>query len=1309
MANRTLGPYKLLEEVGYGGMATVYRANQPSVDRDVAIKVILKRQLSDPEAIQRFQREARLIARLEHPHILPVYDFDGRHDPPYIVMRYLDRGTLGDVMSQNVLPQSESFYLIQQIASALDYAHRQGVVHRDIKPSNIMMDREGNCFVTDFGIARMVSGGQEITMTGALIGTPNYMSPEQSQGQSDLDHRTDLYALGIILFQMLTGKLPYSDPNTFSVLMMHVNNPIPSALLLNQALPPAVDEFFFRALAKRPDERFQSGAELVAALGSLMGGTMNLVPDRLRTLVEQTAVLKKQSRPSTGSSIGSRPPSEQNKTITALYVTVAEYAEIVDELEGSEAARNALVDFWTAVEPLINGRGGTIASKSEDTILILWGAEISHEDDTERAVRAALEIRNTLEKQFQEFLEEEEGDDEPLPINIGLNTGLALLTPHGDTGDFSASGATISLTYRLMQQAEGQILITHNSYSQVRGVFEIEPHAPLAMRRSRNTIPTYLIKGVKPRAFRRNTRGIEGVETNLIGRESEIKTMQNAYLDAVEDEETQTITLVSDAGLGKSRLLYEFMNWVDLEGVAIRLFQGRATHEMSNRPYALIRDIISNRFEILDSDSAFIAGTKLESGLAELIGPNEEMAHFIAHLSGFDFSQSPYLKGLLDDPQQLTERAKLMFQRLILAICEDRPVLFELEDIHHADDATLDLLTDLMTNNQEVPLMFACLTRPSLLERRPTWGSGQPFHTRLELRPLDRRESRRLAREILKKVDRVPKSLRDLLVERSEGNPFFMEELIKMLIEDRVIIKQSDENWIVEEERVSEHSVPSTLVGLLQARLDSLLYPEKLTLQRAAVIGRIFYDTALQTIDAQDDVQLADLPAILNRLVEQEFVYERETTAFAGSVEYIFGKSMLQDVLLSTLLRRQQESYNEGAAKWLLNNSGNRTPEYYGAIAGYYEKAGNFEQAAYYLQAAGEQAMSVSAFSNARSLFERALTLLPAESPTRANLFLRLGSARYQLSDYYSASKSLRSALKLARSLGEDSVVADVLYWQSQTAVAEGKYDEAQTCLEESAALARESEDRHSLARVLYGLGDLQWRQGKTDDALAHLNECLAISREEGFVSQELLSMNRLGALAIGRGDLDEATMIYEEIVSKARAVGNREREVPALNNLGVVTYAQQNWEKTIYYHSQALSVAREMNQKQTVAMLANNLGDTSQRLGELEKAKVYLAEGLKVAQEIGAMPLLLMGLQPAGTLITLEGDKERGLQLLGLSITHPASNADHLRTVDDCFEFLDLDRESEAVQNGLANGRDLDLDAVIAALLAEWGDHEML
>src|SRR5260221_3847410 len=166
MNSSKLGPYELLEEVGRGGMATVYRAYAPSTDRFVAVKVIHRAISLDSKSMERFTREARLVARLEHPHILPVYDFNGKNDPPYIVMRYLPTGTLKDIMERGQLPVHEISYLLGQVASALDYAHRQGVIHRDIKPSNIMVDGEGNAFLTDFGIARMTEAGGGVSLTG---------------------------------------------------------------------------------------------------------------------------------------------------------------------------------------------------------------------------------------------------------------------------------------------------------------------------------------------------------------------------------------------------------------------------------------------------------------------------------------------------------------------------------------------------------------------------------------------------------------------------------------------------------------------------------------------------------------------------------------------------------------------------------------------------------------------------------------------------------------------------------------------------------------------------------------------------------------------------------------------------------------------------------------------------------------------------------------------------------------------------------------------------------------------------------------
>ena len=283
-----LGPYEIIEEIGRGGMATVYRAYQPSVDRYVAVKIIHRAIATDTGALERFQREARLIARLEHPHLLPVYDYNGEHDPPYIVMRYLEGGTIKDALEDGALPLTDVIHVLRQISAALDYAHRQGVIHRDIKPSNVMIDIDGNAFLMDFGIARLMETSAGITQPGFAVGTPTYMSPEQGMGLATVDGRSDIYALGVLAFQMLTGEVPFKDDNPMAVILQHIHNTPPTPSSLNPALPPEVDAVLVRALAKQPDDRYQTAGALATELARTTQLAADLAPVVIRRSAEKT-------------------------------------------------------------------------------------------------------------------------------------------------------------------------------------------------------------------------------------------------------------------------------------------------------------------------------------------------------------------------------------------------------------------------------------------------------------------------------------------------------------------------------------------------------------------------------------------------------------------------------------------------------------------------------------------------------------------------------------------------------------------------------------------------------------------------------------------------------------------------------------------------------------------------------------------------------------------------------------------------------------------------------------------------------------
>lgn len=259
-----IGRYEVIEELGQGGMAMVYLARDPYIKRQVAVKVLPRQFTFDPEFRGRFQREAEVIAALEHGSIVPVYDF-GEHDgQPFLVMRYMSGGTLEGRLSTGPLPIPEIVTIFERVGAAVDYAHSKGVIHRDIKPGNILFDSQGGICLSDFGIAKIAEATAAFTGTG-IIGTPAYMAPEQAQGEK-LDGRSDIYSLGVVLFQCLSGELPFKANTPMGVAVAHITEPVPSLLARRADLPRGFEEVIRKTLDKDPAKRYQTASELARAI-----------------------------------------------------------------------------------------------------------------------------------------------------------------------------------------------------------------------------------------------------------------------------------------------------------------------------------------------------------------------------------------------------------------------------------------------------------------------------------------------------------------------------------------------------------------------------------------------------------------------------------------------------------------------------------------------------------------------------------------------------------------------------------------------------------------------------------------------------------------------------------------------------------------------------------------------------------------------------------------------------------------------------------------------------------------------------------
>ena len=1030
--------------------------------------------------------------------------------------------------------------------------------------------------------------------------------------------------------------------------------------------------------------------EAQEGMRSILGDAV--VGTTLAVLHDQLAALERQAAQQDGAN------QTRRKLVTVLFADIPGFTAFSENRDAEDVA-NLVNRLWTRADWIIQEYGGLVDKHIGDAVMALWGTETAREDDAERAIRAALQI--------QEMFKDGVGLL-PIYLKVGINSGQALLSEIGTRGEFTAMGDTVNTASRLVHAANGgDILVSQNTYQLVRGIFEVQKQTPLMVKGKAEPLQTYVVKRVKPRAFRVGRRGVEGVSTRMVGRETEFQTIQDSLTQCVSNGHVTVVILKGESGLGKSRLIYEFEAWLDSHPTDFYLFKGRADEETMGLPYSLLRDIFCERFQIRDNDLQMDARQKLLKGMAALIKVgSEERASLIGELLGFDFSESPFVRGIRKDARQIRDRSFNSITQFFTELTLDSPVILLLDDIHWADSGSLDLIEHLAKQETTLPIFILCATRPNLDESHPNWGGNFPLCTTIPIGSLDLASSRELVGEILQNVSNLPHDLVETVAKNAEGNPFYLEELIKVLIEDGVILK-GEETWQIIPQRITQLRVPATLTGVLQARLDRLPSTEGEVLERAAVIGRTFWDAAVAAIHGSGPAQMLtggeDVHSALSALRNKELVFPHWPSAFASAEEFIFKHAILREVTYERVLKAKRRLYHRMAADWLIQQSGERIDEYLGLIAQHYELAGEAIHAVEFLERAAEKSMRLSAYREALSAGERALTILASaediNAARRARLLLIIGSAHLWLTEHGTAAARLEECIALARTFHDRGLESKALARLGRIGLEQGRFDQAEKHLKHSLGIAQELNDIDGIAYTLAQLGYISHYQGNYAEAQRYGEESYQFAKQAGDAIAQAFSLNMLAMISVNNGQFEQAHDYHLQAIEICKSAGDRYGFARTYNNLSELIRVQRKYAEAKPYTLESIRLARELGNRYTLPIMLINLVYSQVGLGEFREAYATLTEALQLNMENDSISWVLFSLVGYANVLAAEGKRRAALQVLGLCLYHPATNSDTQRDIQLILDDLRQVR-SDDIEVELEHGKALDLNKTVVMAL---------
>ena len=1010
---------------------------------------------------------------------------------------------------------------------------------------------------------------------------------------------------------------------------------------------------------------------------------------------------------------------QQLKQVTVLFTDIVDSTSLSQRLDPEDihAVVNNAMERFTAIVAAHRGR---VLQYAGDGLLAVFGADVAREDDAECAVHAGLALLAEGAHQGKEVRLRHGHDG--FNVRVGIHTGAVLLGG-GVDAEGSIRGLAVNIAARMEQTAPtGCLRISHDTYAQVRGVFDVALQPALQIKGRDEPVVTYLVQAAKPRAFRRVTRGVEGVETRMVGRDAELARLKSTFESVAKDRELAWATLVAEAGLGKSRLMAEFEHWIELRPEAIRLFRGRGQPQGENQPYGVLRDMLCWRFQIQDSDAFGDANGKLADALGRVFGARaEEQTALVGQLMGLDNRSSPYIAGIVQDGKQIRDRAFHALSQFFRGLCGEAggPVLLLLDDLHWGDAGSLDFVNHLAKTCADLPLMLLCATRPGLYERRPLWGSGERHHQRIDLLPLPRRDRRELAEALLQRIDNPPQMLRELITGDADGNPFYMEELMQMLIDDGAIVVGPD-RWRVVTDKLVGTRLPATLTAVLQARLDALPPREKASLQPASVIGHVFWDEALANLSA-DAVHA--LPALARR----DVAHGRETSAFEGTREYVFKHHLLHQVTYESVLKRHKRAQHKLTAMWLVTRSGARLAEHASLIADHFERAGEAADAAHYWHRAAEHAWQRFALDAALSHADRSLALGAGDDPLlryaltllRCEVLAKLPAreaqavsldALEQLADGLdddlkrSQAAERRAAFlitggefaaslpvakqALAWSAGrEPSVEARALNAMTLATARLGQYAVAKEHAQAGLVLARASGDTAAHANLLQNMGLVLYETGDPIGAATYMEQALGLCRTSGDRFGECRVLNSLSDMCRSVGDYRAARTQMLESVRLCKAVGVRVSEGYAHLNLALVMLNLGEPAQALDHALGAGAILREVGDRWAETSAWVNVGHAHLALGEFASAT---AEFTAARERFDSLDGSHMALEPMAGLAAValaQGDTATAVSQVESILARLAAGAsldgtnEPLRVRLSCYEALHAVHDPRAAE----------------------------